>query len=120
MVVSRQVVPSGGGPTRELALKSTYQPAHTVVLVGTANAPAGANVADSVERVRASLQPPAVATAPRVATSPAPAAPTYATPNGSRSMAQIRAELGRAGWAGGSDQDALATYNRVAAAAVGH
>ena len=51
----------------------------------------GANVADSVERVRASLHPPALATAPRVATSPAPAAPTYATPNGSRSMSQIRA-----------------------------
>jgi hypothetical protein len=43
--------------------------------------------------------------------------PTFSTPNGPRSLAQIREELARAGWGGGSDQDALATYNQVAGAA---
>jgi hypothetical protein len=47
----------------------------------------------------------------------APAADrSYPTPNGPRTLAQIRDELQQAGW-GGSDQDALATYNRVAGAA---
>jgi hypothetical protein len=32
-------------------------------------------------------------------------------------MAQIREELRRAGWGGGTDQDALATYTQVSAAA---
>ena len=46
----------------------------------------------------------------------APAAPkTYTTPNGPRTLEEIRDELARAGWGGGSDQDALATYTRVAA-----
>ena len=49
---------------------------------------------------------------------PQPAAgPTHATPNGPRTMAQIRDELRLAGWGGGSDQDALETYVRVAGAA---
>jgi hypothetical protein len=42
---------------------------------------------------------------------------TYTTPNGPRTLAQIRDELRSAGWGGGSDQDALETYNRVAGAA---
>jgi vancomycin resistance protein YoaR len=124
VVVSREVAPRDGGPVRELTLKSIYQPSHTVVLVGTANAPTSASVGDAVERVRAGLQPaqaaPARAPVAPAATPAPPAAPTFPTPNGPRTLAQIRAELGRAGWAGGSDQDALATYNRVAGAAVGH
>ena len=121
-MVSRQVVPRDGGPARELALKSIYQPSHTVVLVGTANAPASASVADAVERVRATLLPPQTAGSATAAPAPSPSpavAPTYPTPNGPRTLAQIRDELGRAGWAGGSDEDALATYNRVAGAALG-
>ena len=119
VVVSRQVVPRDGGPARELALKSIYQPSHTVALVGTANAPTSASVAEAIERVRATLQPPQAAPGSAIAAPAPPAAPTYPTPNGPRTLAQIRAELGRAGWAGGSDQDALATYNRVAGAALG-
>jgi hypothetical protein len=56
----------------------------------------------------------------------APAAPasaaanTFTTANGQRSLSQIRDELRNAGWGGGSDQDAVATYRRLADAATGH
>ena len=103
------MLPNDGHPTRELLLKSVYAPAHTVTLVGTRGAPDPGSVSAAVERVRQSLQP---ASAPP----PQAAAPTtYPTPNGPRTIAQIREELSRAGWGGGSDQDALETYNRVAA-----
>ena len=51
------------------------------------------------------------------APAPVPTSPTHATPNGPRTIAQIRDELRQAGWGGGSDQDALETYQRLAAAA---
>jgi vancomycin resistance protein YoaR len=105
VVLDRHVVPNDGRPARELVLKSVYAPAHTVTLVGTGGAPDSGSVSAAVERVLQSLQPPA----------PAPPAPTmYKTPNGDRTLAQIREELRLAGWGGGSDQDALETYNRVA------
>jgi vancomycin resistance protein YoaR len=120
----RHVIPEGGGPSRDLVLKSIYEPAHTVTLVGTGNAPDRSSVAAAVERVHAS-QVASLAPAPAHATAasteahaPPPAAPTtYSTPNGEKSLAQIRDELRRAGWGGGSDQDALETYNRVASEA---
>lgn len=105
VVIDRQIVSQNGSTVRNLPLKSVYQPSHTVTLVGTANAPAGASVSAAVDQVRAAQQPAVV-----------PAVATYTTPNGPRTLAQIRDELGQAGWGGGSDQDALATYNRVAAA----
>jgi vancomycin resistance protein YoaR len=121
VLITRHVTPRDGGPARTLALKSIYQPSHTVTLVGTANAPDGASVAEAVERLRASqlsaLAPPAP-TEPRApAPAPAPQPASYSTPNGPRSLTQIREELGRAGWGGGSDQDAVTTYNRLAGAA---
>jgi hypothetical protein len=109
-VLTRHVLPDAGGPSRDLVLKSVYQPAHTVTLVGTGNAPDSASVASALERVRGTQQ----AAAP---SAPAPAVATYNTPNGSRTLAQIRDELRGAGWGGGSDQDALETYNRLADAA---
>jgi vancomycin resistance protein YoaR len=113
VLLRRNVVPSDGRPARELLLKSIYAPAHTVTLVGTRGAPDQGSVSASVERTLQSLRPPPAAPA-----APAPAAPagpsTYSTPNGQRTLTQIRDELRRAGWGGGSDQDALETYNRVA------
>jgi hypothetical protein len=88
-------------------LKSVYAPSHMVTLVGTGGAPDPGSVSAAVERVLQSQQP---AGAPARAAAPA----TYSTPNGPRTLAEIRDELGRAGWGGGSDQDALETYNRVA------
>jgi hypothetical protein len=110
VVLDRHVVPNDGRPARELVLKSVYAPAHNVTLVGSGGAPDTGSVSAAVERVRQSLQP---------AGAPAPARPasgqsTYPTPNGPRTLGQIRDELSRAGWGGGSDQDALETYNRVA------
>jgi hypothetical protein len=110
----RHVIPDDGSATRELVLNSVYQPAHTVTLVGTGDAPGAADVAVAVERVLASQH--AVAAAAANTRAPA-AAPPVPTPNGPRSLAQIRDELRRAGWGGGSDEDALATYRRTAAAA---
>jgi hypothetical protein len=63
------------------------------------------------------------APAPAAAAEPAPSASapaTYDTANGSRTLTQIRDELRNAGWGGGSDQDAVATYRRLADAAKGH
>jgi vancomycin resistance protein YoaR len=111
VLLDRRVLPDDGRPARELLLKSVYAPAHTVTLVGTGGAPDAGSVSAAVERVRQSLQP---AGAPATAR-PAAAASTYPTPNGPRTIAQIRDELRQAGWGGGSDQDALETYNRVAA-----
>ncbi|MGI9147456.1 MAG: VanW family protein [Chloroflexota bacterium] len=108
-LINRHVISPDGNTVRDLALKSVYQPSHTVTLVGTANPPAGASVADALGQVRAAEQPAAGQPAAQ------PAVATYTTPNGPRTLAQIRDELGLAGWGGGSDQDALATYNRVAA-----
>jgi hypothetical protein len=109
VLLDRHVQPNDGHPARELVLKSVYAPSHTVTLVGTGGAPDQGSVSAAVERVLQSLQP---AGAPaRAAAGPT----THTTPNGPRTLAQIRDELSRAGWGGGSDQDALETYNRVAA-----
>jgi vancomycin resistance protein YoaR len=107
VVLDRHVVPNDGHPARELVLKSVYAPSHTVTLVGPGGAPAPASVSAAAPRLLPT-QPPAGA--PARAAAPA----TYSTPNGPRTLAEIRDELGRAGWGGGSDQDALETYNRVA------
>jgi hypothetical protein len=82
VLVSRRVVPLDGGSPRELNLKSTYQPAHTVTLVGTAGKPASASVEDALQRVldaqKATPTPAAVAATPPAAATPGatPAATT--------------------------------------------
>jgi vancomycin resistance protein YoaR len=108
VLLRRKVTPTDGNAPRELLLKSTYAPARTVTLVGTRGAPDQGSVSAAVERTLQSLRP-AGAAAPA-----ASAATTYPTPNGPRTLSEIRDELRRAGWGGGSDQDALETYNRVA------
>jgi vancomycin resistance protein YoaR len=113
VLLERHVTPTAGGQARELPLKSIYAPAHTVTLVGSAGAPDEASVAAAVERIRASQQPAPVLAAPAAPASTE--SPTHATPNGPRTIAQIREELRQAGWSGGSDQDALETYLRLAA-----
>jgi vancomycin resistance protein YoaR len=112
VVLSRHVTPNGGGAVRELALKSVYAPSHTVTLVGSRGAPDSHSVAAAVDQLRGRQQASGASSAAGATT-----APTHNTPNGPRTIAQIRDELRRAGWGGGSDQDAVETYNRVAAAA---
>jgi hypothetical protein len=110
VTVTRHVVGNDASTTRDLVLRSTYQPAHNVTLVGTRGAPDATSVAAALDRVRGTMQPAAPA---------ADAATTYDTANGKRTLAQIRDELRLAGWGGGSDQDAVATYKRLADAAAG-
>ena len=110
VVITRHVT-GPDGAQRDLLLKSTYQPGHNVTLVGSANAPDAAAVVAAVDRVRASMQPQGAA---------APPPTTYDTANGARTLAEIREELRRAGWGGGSDQDAVATYRRLSSEAAGH
>ena len=116
VVLTRHVVGADASKTRDLVLKSIYQPGHNVTLVGSGGAPDPGIVAAAVDRVRDGLQPaPARPAAPTTTTAPT----TYETPNGQRTIAEIRDELRSAGWGGGSDQDAVATYNHLAEAA-GH
>jgi vancomycin resistance protein YoaR len=109
VLLTRHVTPTGAGQPRDLSLKSIYAPAHTVTLVGTRGAPSSAAVSAAVEQLRGSQHAFAPLPAPTPSTER-----TYPTPNGPRTMPQIRDELRRAGWGGGSDQDALETYTRVA------
>ena len=103
-VISGRVAPD---PTPDVQA----EPRPNVTLVGSGSARDTGSVTAAVARVRESLQP-------------APAAPpaptTYETANGQRTLADIRDELRRAGWGGGSDQDAVATYKRLADAAAAH
>jgi vancomycin resistance protein YoaR len=87
--VIRRVIPSDGSKPRELDLKSTYQPARTITLVGSKGKPAGASVDDAIQKVLdaqkpkptpapAAPSPTAVAAstvAPAPTAAPAPAAP---------------------------------------------
>ncbi|HEX8966334.1 MAG TPA: VanW family protein [Chloroflexota bacterium] len=108
VVITRHVIGADSSKDRDLVLKSTYQPGHNVTLVGTANAPNTASVAAAVDHVRAGMSPAASAPPPPT---------TYPTANGPRTLQQIRDELRKAGWGGGSDQDAVATYQHLADAA---
>jgi hypothetical protein len=78
--VIRRVIPSDGSKPRELDLKSTYQPARTITLVGTKGKPAGASVDDALQKVLDAQKPkptpaPAAATPVPSTTAPAPTAP---------------------------------------------
>ncbi|MBV8717076.1 MAG: VanW family protein [Chloroflexi bacterium] len=117
VVITRHVQNQDGSPSRDLVLKSIYQPGHNVTLVGSAGAPDATSLTGAIDRVRASMEPQAAPAAPATA---APPATTYDTANGARTLSQIRDELRGAGWGGGSDQDAVATYKRLADAAHGH
>jgi vancomycin resistance protein YoaR len=71
--VIRHVIPIDGGKPRDLDLKSTYQPAHTVTLVGSGGKPANASVDDAIQRVLDAQKPatPAPTAVPGAATDPA-------------------------------------------------
>jgi vancomycin resistance protein YoaR len=85
--VVRHVIPPDGGKPRDLDLKSTYQPARTVTLVGSAGKPAGASINDAIQHVLDAQKPAepkptasAAVAAPPVATASAAASQTAATP----------------------------------------
>ena len=102
VIVRRHVIPADGAKSRDLDLKSSYEPAHTVTLVGTAGRPANASLDEALQRAidvqkpkptpvatAAPAPPPpppapvvaptaAAASAPTVAPTAAPPAPTSA------------------------------------------
>jgi vancomycin resistance protein YoaR len=69
--VIRHVIPTDGGKSRDLDLKSTYQPAHTVTLVGSGGKPANANIDEALQRVLDAQKP----------ATPSPTAVPGATPD---------------------------------------
>jgi vancomycin resistance protein YoaR len=77
--VKRRVIPLDGSKPRELDLHSTYQPAHTVTLVGTAGKPANASLEEALQRVLEPQKPAEPTPAPTVtATEQAQPGPTAA------------------------------------------
>jgi vancomycin resistance protein YoaR len=124
VVITRHVLGLDGSTQRDLVLKSVYQPGRNVTLVGSGGAPDSAALTSALDRVRAGMQPQAAVAAPARPAAAAAAPPqqpaTYDTANGARTLAQIRDELRNAGWGGGSDQDAVATYKHLAETAQGH
>jgi hypothetical protein len=77
VVVRRHVIPAEGGRSRDLDLKSSYEPAHTVTLVGTAGRPATASLEDALQRAIDAQRPKPT---PAATAAPAPAAPIPAEP----------------------------------------
>jgi len=73
--VTRRVIPNDGATPRTLNLKSTYQPAHTVTLVGSAGKPAGVSIDEAIQKVLDAHKPALEAKA-----TPSPGAATSATP----------------------------------------
>jgi vancomycin resistance protein YoaR len=66
--VVRHVIPTDGSKERDLDLKSSYQPARTVTLVGSKGKPASASIDTAIQNVLDAQKP-------RPAAAPAPAAP---------------------------------------------
>jgi hypothetical protein len=69
--VVRHVIPNDGSKPRDLDLKSTYQPARTVTLVGSQGKPASASLDDALQKALDALKPKPT---------PAPEASPAATP----------------------------------------
>ncbi len=74
--VVRHVIPLDGSKPRDLDLKSTYQPARTVTLVGSAGRPANASLDDALQHALDALKPaPSPTPVPSpVVTQPSPVA----------------------------------------------
>jgi hypothetical protein len=81
--VIRHVIPADGTRSRDLDLKSSYQPARTITLVGSAGKPSNASIDDALQRALDAQKPAEAKPSPTVAgtASPAtaPAAPAATT-----------------------------------------
>src|SRR5438874_3666192 len=77
--VIRRVIPSDGSKARELDLKSTYAPAHTVTLVGTGGKPAAASIDDALQRVLDAQKPAEAKPSPTPGTNPSTSQPAPTT-----------------------------------------
>jgi vancomycin resistance protein YoaR len=78
--VVRHVIPNDGSKPRDLDLKSTYQPARTVTLVGSSGKPANANLDDALQKALDALKPkPTPAPEPSPVATPGAGAPPPAS-----------------------------------------
>ena len=84
--VVRHVIPSDGSKPRDLDLKSSYQPARTVTLVGSQGKPAGASIDDAIQKVL-DAQKPTPTPAATAEASPVASASPVATANAVRAQA---------------------------------
>ena len=71
--VVRHVIPADGGKPRELDLKSSYQPARTITLVGSSGKPATASIDDALQRAIDAQKPAEPKPSPTPSSEPAPA-----------------------------------------------
>jgi vancomycin resistance protein YoaR len=89
--VVRHVIPNDGSKSRDLDLKSDYQPARTVTLVGSSGKPSSASIDDALQRALDAQKPkptPApAAPAPTVPAAVTPAAPASAATPVSQALA---------------------------------
>jgi vancomycin resistance protein YoaR len=85
--VVRHVIPTDGSKQRDLDLKSSYQPARTVTLVGSKGKPASASIDTAIQNVLNAQRPRTVAAAPAPATVASAPKPVAATSSATRSPA---------------------------------
>jgi len=78
--VVRRVIPADGSKPRELDLRSTYQPAHTVTLVGTAGKPANIKIEDALQQVLEAQKPAEAKPSPTPGADTQAAQPATPTP----------------------------------------
>ena len=71
--VVRHVIPADGGKPRELDLKSSYQPARTITLVGSSGKPATASIDDALQRAIDAQKPAEPKPSPTPSSEAAPA-----------------------------------------------
>ena len=88
--VVRHVIPSDGSKTRDLDLKSSYEPARTVTLVGSQGKPAAASIDDVIQRVLDAQKPKPTPSVVAQA-SPVASPSTPATPNGPSAQSTLAA-----------------------------
>jgi vancomycin resistance protein YoaR len=78
--VVRHVIPSDGSKERDLDLKSSYQPARTVTLVGSKGKPASASIDTAIQNVLDAQKPRPSAAAPAAPATTRPAAVPVTAP----------------------------------------
>jgi vancomycin resistance protein YoaR len=76
--VIRHVIPADGSRSRDLDLRSSYQPARTITLVGSAGKPANASLDDALQKAIDAQKPAEAKPSPTAAANPTPAAPASA------------------------------------------
>jgi vancomycin resistance protein YoaR len=88
--VVRHVIPQDGTRPRDLDLKSSYEPARTVTLVGSAGKPASANLDDAIQKALDALKPKPTPAPSNPSATPATSATPGASPNAPAATVQAQ------------------------------